>query len=303
MTTSGNPSLKPWVSHCKPLRKSPLSVDLPPRTFTMMHKQPRRSPAAMYRRTHRAFTLVELLVVISIIALLIALLLPALQSARQAALGATCLSNIRQIGIASRFYAEDSKQNISTVYSSWAAVLGQYFSPAPVLAGPGSTDRRSMWWCQGNAMTTSASAHYSSYGQNYYMGQNAGAPYVSVNWVNYAGTSIVGETRTFMLRYTDNYLANPAGWVCGGWFRTNSIANMTTVGYHTYSARPGTTGQFGPAGSGPDHPTYPNFGVGFYHNKSTTAARLDGSAKMYSFDAALEASKDRKDNFLFIIKK
>ena len=62
----------------------------------------------------RGFTLIELLVVISIIALLIALLLPALQSARAAARNVTCLSNKRQIGIATMTYAADFNYVIPT---------------------------------------------------------------------------------------------------------------------------------------------------------------------------------------------
>lgn len=46
------------------------------------------------------FTLVELLVVIAIIGILIALLLPAVQAAREAARRATCLSNMRQLSLA-----------------------------------------------------------------------------------------------------------------------------------------------------------------------------------------------------------
>jgi len=48
----------------------------------------------------RGFTLVELLVVIAIIGILVAILIPAVQAAREAARRATCLNNLKQIGLA-----------------------------------------------------------------------------------------------------------------------------------------------------------------------------------------------------------
>jgi prepilin-type N-terminal cleavage/methylation domain-containing protein/prepilin-type processing-associated H-X9-DG protein len=63
----------------------------------------------MKRHHIKAFTLVELLVVIGIIAVLIAILLPALNKARQAARDAACLSNLRQIGMGIFMYANDNK--------------------------------------------------------------------------------------------------------------------------------------------------------------------------------------------------
>jgi len=61
------------------------------------------------RRQRRAFTLVELLVVIGIIALLISVLMPALNAARSAARLVQCQSNLKQIYNAILFYANGNQ--------------------------------------------------------------------------------------------------------------------------------------------------------------------------------------------------
>lgn len=58
-------------------------------------------------RRRAAFTLIELLTVIGIIAILAALLFPVFATARGKAREITCISNLRQIGLAIRMYAQD----------------------------------------------------------------------------------------------------------------------------------------------------------------------------------------------------
>jgi prepilin-type N-terminal cleavage/methylation domain-containing protein len=59
------------------------------------------------RSKHRGFTLIELLVVIAIIAILAAILFPVFARAREAARKTSCISNLKQIALATAMYAQD----------------------------------------------------------------------------------------------------------------------------------------------------------------------------------------------------
>jgi prepilin-type N-terminal cleavage/methylation domain-containing protein/prepilin-type processing-associated H-X9-DG protein len=66
----------------------------------------------MPRDRRAAFTLIELLVVIAVIAILAAILFPVFAQARDKARQATCLSNLRQIGLAQHLYLQDYDERL-----------------------------------------------------------------------------------------------------------------------------------------------------------------------------------------------
>jgi prepilin-type N-terminal cleavage/methylation domain-containing protein len=128
-----------------------------------------------------AFTLVELLVVISIIALLAALLLLALGQAQAKARSAQCISNLRQWGLAFRQYADDNKdylprrgQGVQPLPQidrpeDWFNALPSYFASRPyqqIFAANGKLKPRSgsVFVCP--AASDPGSNHFLPYGMN-----------------------------------------------------------------------------------------------------------------------------------------
>jgi len=76
--------------------------------------------AARARRT-RAFTLIEILIVLAIVAILAAILFPVFARVREAGRRASCASNVRQILIGVRLYAQDNDDRAPNTFGGKCA--------------------------------------------------------------------------------------------------------------------------------------------------------------------------------------
>lgn len=165
----------------------------------------------------RGFTLIELLVVIAIIAILAAILFPVFSQAREKARQASCLSNMRQVGMAISMYVSDndaypmhSSPSSTRPRTRWADYIFPYVKNEKVFLCP-SADRSVF----AKPFAHNPAAFYGGYGYNYQYLGNARFPFSAPDAMVQAPaeTVVVADTQgcgfDAGIRNAGNYAIDP----------------------------------------------------------------------------------------------
>jgi len=181
----------------------------------------------------RGFTLIELLVVIAIIAILAAILFPVFAKAREKARSASCLSNMKQIGLATMMYVQDCDETYPSLYDDnsypgqriiWADKIRPYTKNRNIFFCPGGLTQIDPspaspgWYMPSDNVANTQYSMNMWGGVDWPEGTTSGYPVIEAQLVHVSETAFCQESAA----------QAGSGWFCN-WSNIVSGRNTTSI--------------------------------------------------------------------------